>query len=247
MKTSTITLLVLTMTVRAWAAEATPSPLDRAATPEHRAEWVQHYEDRYALEDPFSKRTDNHGLGAEYLYGTRNFRVVLKGVAYRGGANNRWHRETLRQPAPEGFNLCAEGFGRVYYLYERNFSTAPAVVQCASPRSDSHRLEYQQRSAIETDDTYDVLQTVYETIKDYRHGPVYLHCWNGWHASGLIAAKLLRQFCGYSTEEAIDYWDRNTDGHNEEARYERIRERIRDFKPYEEFSISSEETALICP
>jgi hypothetical protein len=214
--------------------------------------WIEYYDQRYGLEDVFEKRTDNRGDGFEELYGTRNFRVILKGVAYRGGANNTSHRVEARDnrnPLPDDGleNLCEEGFGRAYYLYETNFGTAPELMTCESPHGPGHALSYFQVSSTDEAQTYDVLQAVYETIKDYRHGPVYIHCWNGWHASGLLAAKILRQFCGYSAEEAVEYWDRNTDGNNQERRYESIRRRIREFAPYPEFRISDEEAALICP
>ncbi len=214
--------------------------------------WIEYYDQRYGLEDAFEKKTDNQGEGLEELYGTRNFRVILKGVAYRGGANNRWHRtepRDNRNPLPdEGLeNLCEEGFGRAYYLYETNFESAPERTTCESPHGAEHVLRYFQVSSTDEAQTYEVLQAIAETIQDYRHGPVYVHCWNGWHASGLFAAKILRQFCGYSAEEAVEYWDRNTDGNNQEPRYESIRRRIREFTPYPEFEISDEQAAKICP
>ena len=213
---------------------------------------LDYYDQRYALDDPFQKRIDNHGNGFDALYGTRNFREVLKGVAYRGGANNKWHRDARRDnrnPLPDDGlqNLCAEGFGRSFYLYRTNFSLAPQHVECASRRGGTNRIDYLQRSPNHPDEAYDVLQAVHETIADQGRGPVYVHCWNGWHASGLMAAQILRQFCGYSADEAVAYWDRNTDGHNSEPKYERIRQRIRDFEPYPEFAISDAEAARICP
>ena len=214
--------------------------------------WIEYYDQRYGLGDAFEKRTDNRGEGFEELYGTRNFRVILKGVAYRGGANNRWHRTNKRDnrnPLPEDGlrNLCEEGFGRSYYLYSTNFDSAPDQITCESVRDPAHTLHYRQVSSTDEEQTYEVLKVIFETIQDYRHGPIYIHCWNGWHASGLLSAKILRQFCGLSAEEAVEYWDRNTDGNNHSAHYESIRRRIRDFTPYPEFEISDAEAALICP
>lgn len=213
---------------------------------------IDHYAQRYDLDDVFAKRTDNHGEGFEALYGTRNFRTILTGVAYRGGANNKWNRNGRRDnmnPLPEeGLeNLCEEGFERSYYLYRTNFETAPRQMQCRTPSGDTRSLDYLQLSPFDEEQSYDILRDVHATIADDSRGPVYLHCWNGWHASGLIAAKILRQFCGYSPEEAVAYWDRNTDGHNKEPRYERIRQRIREFTPYPELRISDQQAASICP
>lgn len=224
----------------------------KTTTGETDANGREYFEQRYGLEDIFEKATDNHGEGFEALYGTRNFRRVLKGVAYRGGANNKWHRSGRRDnmnPLPDDglMNLCEEGFSRSFYLYSTNFDSAPGQVACRAGGGYSNTLTYLQRSPSNKEDSYDVLLSVYESIKDQRRGPVYLHCWNGWHASGLIAAKLLRQFCGLSADAAVSYWDRNTDGHNTEPRYERIRQKIRDFVPYPEFEISESEAAMICP
>ena len=208
--------------------------------------------DAYGLDDLFEKATDNHGSGLEELYGTRNFRMIPRGVAYRGGANNKWLADGPRDntnPLPDAglTNLCEEGFSESYYLYTTNYDDAPKQVSCTSPVAGGRTLTYLQRSASNEDQSYDMLHSVYESIRDRDRGPVYLHCWNGWHASGLIAAKILRQFCGLSAEEAVRYWELNTDGHNTAPRYEGIRRRIREFEPYPEFAITGDEAAMVCP
>jgi outer membrane protein OmpA-like peptidoglycan-associated protein len=76
---------------------------------------------------------------------------------------------------------------------------------------------------------------------------VYLHCWNGWHASGYISALILKQFCGFSDLEAVSYWDLGTDGMNYSPRYKKIRDDIKNFKPYSEFYISDELGNTLCP
>ena len=243
------------LALAAVAFGASPAPCQAQETetaPSTFEEWVEFYDARYGLEDQFDKGTDNRGEGLEALYGTRNFRTILKGVAYRGGANNSWHRTSPRDnmnPLPDDGlqNLCEEGFGRSYYLYRTNFEDAPQQMSCASPRSDDHAIHYFQVSPNDEQQSYVVLEAIYETIQDYRHGPVYVHCWNGWHASGLMAAKILRQFCGFTPEEAVAYWDRNTDGNNGEPKYESIRRRIREFEPYPELAITEREARLICP
>ena len=213
---------------------------------------TEHYDRRYGLADADQKKTDNRGEGFDALYGTRNFRVVLKGVVYRGGANNKWHRTEPRSnanPLPDDGlqNLCVEGFRHSYYLYDTNFDSAPDRVTCETAMNSDHSLRYFQMSSIDDSQTYELLGAVYETIKDPSLGPVYIHCWNGWHASGRVAAKILRQFCGLSPEEAVEYWDSNTDGNNLEKKYESIRNDIREFSPYPEFEITEKEAALVCP
>ena len=64
-----------------------------------------------------------------------------------------------------------------------------------------------------------VAKIVYESAINDSVGPVYLHCWNGWHASGYISALILKQFCGMSDIEATAYWDLGTDGANTSPRY----------------------------
>ena len=71
------------------------------------------------------KVTDNWGNQFEDLYGTRNMRPVLHGVAYRGGANNYYHKRNKRKnqnPLPSDglLNLCQEGFSGAVYLYQQN-------------------------------------------------------------------------------------------------------------------------------
>ena len=54
---------------------------------------ADYYHQRYGLSDPYQKRVDDHGNGYEALYGVRNFREVLNGVLFRGGANNSYNRD----------------------------------------------------------------------------------------------------------------------------------------------------------
>ena len=75
-------------------------------------------------------------------------------------------------------------------------------------------------------------------------GLLYAHCWNGWHASGIIAALALKQFCGWSNDDAVAYWIRNTDG---DSNYPDHKQQIRDFVPLDKFKITDVEKNLICP
>ena len=76
-------------------------------------------------------------------------------------------------------------------------------------------------------------------------GPVYLHCWNGWHQSGYVAAILLKQFCGYDTKTSLHYWEDCAD--NWTRGYDRIRNAIRDFEPIDRYRIPKEISDQICP
>lgn len=227
--------LLLTSTVFAGTAEL--------------AEQAKKYEQRYQLNSLNEKLVDNRGDGYENLYGVRNFRKVLKGVLYRGGANNSYNKYGKRSntnPLPDlGLkNLCSEGFGVSVYLYETNFSTAPKQVNCSTVESKTNTLRYYQLTAADIENTTVYLEMIYKAIKGQAASPIYMHCWNGWHASGLVSALALRQFCEMSGNEALSYWMQNTDGNT--AGYDSIKKRIVDFQPLPQFKISPEEQAQIC-
>lgn len=210
------------------------------------------YKERYEETDLMEKVVDNWGNGFDNLYGTRNVRPILHGVAYRGGANNYYHKENKRKnnnPLPnDGIeNLCKEGFSSSIYLYRNNFKTAPDGKNCGCLNGAQNTMDYYQYDYFDDKHVYTMLKLVYESALDAKQGPVYLHCWNGWHASGFISAILLRQFCGFNSLDATAYWDLGTDGANNSPRYNSIRTRIRNFVPYSEFMLSDSLGNKICP
>ena len=80
------------------------------------------YKNRYNETDLLKKITDNYGNNEDKLYGTRNLRPILHGIAYRGGGNNYYHKTDKRKnqnPLPDDglINLCKEGFSKSIYLY----------------------------------------------------------------------------------------------------------------------------------
>lgn len=211
-----------------------------------------YYKQRYAETDLMYKITDNRGDGFDSLYGTRNMRPILHGVAYRGGANNYYHKTDKRNnhnPIPlDGMHgLCQEGFSRGVYLYRENFENSPVGDTCNCIDSTLNKMVYEQRDYFDSTHVYDMLKSTYDAATQPEVGPVYLHCWNGWHASGFIAAVILKQFCGYSDWDAVNYWDLGTDGANTSPRYQTQRERIKKFEPYPELMISDSLQDCLCP
>ena len=207
---------------------------------------IQFYRNLFDLECAEEKATDNRGNGNLDLYGTRNFRTILHGVAYRGGGNNYYHNQNKRgnkNPLPnDGLkNLADLKFDAAVYLYTTNFETAPSTMR----GSDGHTLSYFQNSGNAEEDMRSLLDMTYASIMNPDQGPLYLHCWNGWHQSGYVSAVLLRQFCGLDAEEGVQYWSNNTDTYNNG--YSRIKEAIRAFEPYEDLMVSSEVQRAICP
>ena len=71
---------------------------------------AKYYKDKYKVSCVEDKITDNQGNGFEGLYGTRNFRPILHGIAYRGGGNNYYQcyhywREGRKAGGKEGLSL----------------------------------------------------------------------------------------------------------------------------------------------
>lgn len=212
------------------------------------------YRSRYDLNNASQKLVNNTGNGFEELYGTRNVRAVLNGVYYRGGANNYYHRDNKRNnsnPLPDDglLNLCEEGFGRAVYLYSTNFSTAPKQTKCRTFTGAEHQLDYLQTSILSyrAEDIKALLTLIHEHIRNPALGPIYEHCWNGWHASGFAATTALRQFCGFTAAQAVKYWDINTDGNNKSSGYENVRRQIRAFVPVAGLEITETEKQALCP
>ena len=207
---------------------------------------ADYYHQRYGLSDPYQKRVDDHGNGYEALYGVRNFREVLNGVLFRGGANNSYNRDGLRRnknPLPKNglADLCAGGFQTAIYLYSTNYSKAASQTSCASLRGNNtlHYLQMGYGSK-----SRQILEMIHAAILNPALGPIYVHCWNGWHASGFISALALRQFCGVSGNDAVSYWIRNTDG---DANYPEHKKGIRNFDPYKDLMIDPQTQQRICP
>lgn len=210
------------------------------------------YKTRYNETDLLHKITDNYGNKYEDLYGTRNMRPILHGIAYRGGGNNYYHKTDKRKnqnPLPKDgvINLCQEGFSKSVYLYQRNADSIIDNTGCNCINGKSNDLEYVQLDYFDPAHIYEMVKMVYESATQDSIGPVYLHCWNGWHASGYISAILLKQFCGYTNLQATSYWDIATDGANKSPRYRTIRKQINDFVPFPEFRLEDGMGEKICP
>ena len=211
-----------------------------------------YYKKRYKEINLLSKITDNKGNGFDSLYGTRNLRPLLHGVAYRGGANNYFHKSEKRKnsnPLPkDGLNnLCVEGFSSSVYLYQSNWDSTLAKTDCKCINNTKNQLNYYQLNYFNAEDVSKMLTLIYESALDKNKGPVYFHCWNGWHASGFISAIALKQFCGFTSLEAVNYWDLCTDGTNISPRYNSIRQKIKDFTPISHLILEDSIVGVICP
>lgn len=215
---------------------------------------VEQYKTRYPLPDVFAKLVDNRGKGRPDLEGVRNFRAVLPGLIYRGGANNSYRVPKLSHTnplPPEGLvHLCEQDFSQAIYMYSDNFSAAAPTTQCQAGDGHSNALHYEQDSALSSSNHDAAIKRIFTIVRDRiigtDHRPVFLHCWNGWHASGYASALVLRQFCQVSGEVAAKYWDRNRDKVSVPSE-KNIMKRIRNFQPLPGFAISEEQRAAVCP
>ncbi len=225
--------------------------------PEPEAPRSEVYRQRYDLDNVAEKLVQNRGDGYADLYGTRNFRMVMNGALYRGGANNLYQQDPDLQrpnmnPLPTNGlkNLCEEGFSVAFYLYSENYGTAPKEVTCeareGTPHPGPHTLRYEQITAFSPSGRRKLMEAIHANLTEPEAGPVYVHCWNGWHASGITATIALRQFCGVGAEEAVSYWNTNTDGNNG-SDYDSIRRIIRNFTPFSDLNIDQKTQAEYCP
>ncbi|MBY3278229.1 dual specificity protein phosphatase family protein [Rhizobium laguerreae] len=214
---------------------------------------IVQYKARFPLPNTHAKLVNNHGDGFEDLRGVRNFRAVLGGVMYRGGANNDYRVPKLgtHNPLPkEGLsNLCQEGFSTAIYLYSTNYEDANHTITCKTRDGKENTLSYLQISPLTGGEKAQraLLTEIHRHLGAQSTHPVYTHCWNGWHGSGFISALALRQFCGISAEAAISYWTQNTDGNEHVANAKFIHKAITEFKSIPELAIPDSVRDEICP
>ena len=208
---------------------------------------IDYYMNLFKVNCLGEKIVDNHGNGFPALYGLRNMRPVLHGIAYRGGANNFYHNISKRDnhnPLPDDGlqNLAELGFSKAIYLYSTNFETARKEIKS---KDGNNTLRYIRRSSLNGKEMREIFTYITDAISNPETGPIYFHCWNGWHQSGYLSAAILIQFCGFSNDEAYNYWLKNTDGVNKG--YESVKNKVQAFRPFPDISIDKMTQERICP
>jgi hypothetical protein len=166
------------------------------------------------------------------FHGIRDYREVMPGVLYRGGANNG--RGPLNRSQLNA--LCDEGIGTSVYLYSTQFP-GPSTIRCSKGSLDYvyHGWEGTGRAAVH--------QQIYNVIKNTSK-PVFIHCWNGIHATGAVAATALMQFCGMPAKTAVAYWKV---GISPNLQYPHVIQDIGNFHPDPALRLTPEEQAQFCP
>jgi len=166
------------------------------------------------------------------FHGIRDFREVMPGALYRGGANNG-HAPLSKS---ELNALCEDDIGTAIYLYTTGF-TGPSVTSCSKGSLNyvDKGWEGSGRAAVH--------KQVYDTIKN-KGKPVFIHCWYGIHATGAVAATALMQFCNISPQQAVAYWKVGVPA---KLQYPKVIQSITSFKPNPDLQLTAEERAQYCP
>ena len=195
-----------------------------------------------------SKIIGNKGEGDMSLTGVRNLRPVLKGILYRSGANNVYSSFLSRpNDSPLSFqtlvNLRASGFWKAIYLYSSRFEDN--LWPQMQPALDAIGMQYVSMVPKNDSLAHIIMQDIALSIQNPEKGAVLVHCWNGWHMSGLVSAYALMQFCDFTPAQAWSYWRSCTDGNDKG--FSKLRERIFAFKSSDSLKLTYDQKQKICP
>jgi hypothetical protein len=171
----------------------------------------------------------------------RYFKTVMPNVLYRGGAGGG--RKPLTND--ELTLLCQAGFSEAVYLYPNGYK--PKTIQCKTNDGRENQIKYSQYKFRPHEDKRKFIELIYNVMAE-KKGPVFVHCWNGWHATGELAAISLMQFCDYSGKKAGQYWKDNVgDNGNKPAYQNIINKHIGQFPVVPSLSINEATKHLVCP
>jgi hypothetical protein len=176
--------------------------------------------------------------GSTVFPGLSFFRPVLSGVLYRAGFNGGDKSRSGLSPVQRD-ELCNAGFSSAFYV---DFGTHTRFdpTDCGN-----NQLSYYKASSTST---HDVMKVIHDIIKTPNKGPALVHCMWGVHASGATAAMALIQFCGWSEEQAKNYWNQARNNANCSGGCDKwIDSKFAQFKPDPALSITAEEQQRICP
>jgi len=142
----------------------------------------------------------------------KNEQNVVSGVLTRAGVKGQ-----TQLSDDQLVSLCEAGYTKAYFLYS---GATTRTVSC-SKGSISYR-------SISWTSTGPIMQAIDSGLRG--GGRVFVHCHNGAHASGYVAAIALRQFCGYSSDQAFAYWNK-TNTYGTPPGINKIKSNLRSFTP----------------
>tara|TARA_Y100000589_G_scaffold331600_1_gene385842 strand:- start:1466 stop:2500 length:1035 start_codon:yes stop_codon:yes gene_type:complete len=205
--------------------------------------------DEFGFSSIENRMVDNKGRGDERFNGVRNFRVVLYDLLYRGGGNNLHLKDTIPKyylwnpmPLYALRQLKEQGFNQATYLYAHNFEYWYPPNRLDSLKSENFTYKCEPKP-------YSYLSTFFDEVMNRANkldsGKMLIHCWNGWHQAGMLSAFTLMQFCDYSNEDALKYWETCTDGNHKG--YKVVKDRILNYKRDTALSFTDLQKDQYCP
>ena len=159
----------------------------------------------------------------------KNQQSVLGGALVRAGNKGMLQLNDLQL-----VDLCEQGYSSAYFVYT---GATARTVSCSRGT-----ISYRSQSS---SDPMPILASVLDGVRTGTK--TFVHCYNGAHASGIVAAVALRQFCGYAGDAAFDYWKGSMGGYAlPEANILKIRSRIYGFVPDPNLYLTAQEQAQFC-
>lgn len=164
----------------------------------------------------------------------KNQQSILNGSLVRGGV-------LQRKPLSDSDlnQLCERGFTRAYTLY----GAANKTVRCGAGT-----IQYQGSKDFRTpNDMNRILDDIRTGLSS--NEKTFVHCNNGAHASGFVAAVALRTFCGVSAEQAVSYWEKTLNGYAlQEPNRSNLMNRLRNYPVRQDLELSAgEKQSFGCP
>jgi hypothetical protein len=188
-------VVTLTVVVTLAGCKSTDSPDNSSDVSASLSSNVASFTDRKPYRD--SAVYLDKGQVDQRLDGLSYLRPVLNGVLYRSGIDGD---KQNGMSSSELKSLCEQGFTEVRLIDFKVGSNHGKEHSCSAGKS----VNYQLGKAASSSDG-EIFKTLHDIITNNK-GPMLVHCLYGVHASPIIAAKALVQFCDWSAEEAEKYW-----------------------------------------
>jgi hypothetical protein len=176
---------------------------------------------------------------AEAVTGLRRYTEVVGGVFRAGGPGGQ-----VALPASTLQELCEKGFTQALYLYPSAGCKTCGTYTCTA-NGRPNQLVYRGMSFNKSST---MLQALMPSVLG-QTGSTLFHCWNGVHATGQVASLARIQFCGWSNQDAADYFlkalGKSFGGLLD---YERAAHaKIMNYKPDPSLAIPASAQSRVCP